>query len=195
MQKIYIDENIFYIEDFLSEESFNSFSQMCGEYDNLFEYKEDFFKNRAVFDMDGMPMSIAYENAWYEFTDKMQQLFNNEIHHLGRIKALYKFDQYDAKSNNGKLCFGRHSDDHGYRSERQKGEPDEPAIFFGSNYYINDSYEGGEIFYPKKGIRIKPKKNSVVCHPGSVEYENEVTQIFNSDKYTVPCFAINNKLK
>ena len=194
MQKIYIDENIFYIEDFLSEESFSSFSKMCVEYDNNFEYKEDFFKNRGAFDMDSFPMPESYEKAWSEFTSKMQYLFNNDIHHLGKIKALYKFNKYDADSNNGELCFGRHSDDHGYRSERQKGEPDQPAIFFGSNYYINDNYEGGEIFYPKKNISIKPKRNSLVCHPGSKEYEHEVTQIFNADKYTIPCFAINNNI-
>lgn len=195
MQKIYVDENIFYIEDFLSEESFISFSKMCEEYDSNFEYKENFFKNRSVFDMDSFPMPYEYTKAWDEFISKMNDLFTNDIHHLGRIKALYKFDKYDAVTNNRDFCFGRHSDDHGYRSEREEGKEVRPSIFFGANYYINDNYDGGEIYYNKKDISIKPKRNSLVCHPGSEEYEHEVTQIFNTAKYTIPCFAINNLIR
>jgi hypothetical protein len=194
MEKVYLEDNIFYINNFLSEQSFNSFLEMCIEYDSEFVYKEDFFLNRGSFNMHGLEIKESYRLAWEELTQKIELLCNNDVHSVGKRMSLTKFKKYDPVDNNKELSFGRHSDDYGFINESSGVESDTTAIFLGLNYYINDDYDGGEVCYPKKGIRIKPNRNSILCHPGSEEYEHEVTQIFNADKYSFPCFAINNKL-
>jgi hypothetical protein len=194
MEKIYLDDQIFYIDNFLSDASFNSFLDMCKEYDNKFEYKEDFFLNRGAFNMYGLELKESYRLAWEELTFKLEDLCNNDIHSIGKRMSITKFKKYNESDNNSELSFGRHSDDYGFINESDGVDSNITAIFLGLNYYINDSYDGGEVCYPNKNIRMKPKQNSLLCHPGSEEYEHEVTQIFNDDKYTVPCFAINNKL-
>ena len=144
--------------------------------------------------MYGLELKESYRLAWEELTFKLEDLCNNDIHSIGKRMSITKFKKYNESDNNSELSFGRHSDDYGFINESDGVDSNTTAIFLGLNYYINDSYDGGEVCYPNKNIRMKPKQNSLLCHPGSEEYEHEVTQIFNDDKYTVPCFAINNKL-
>jgi hypothetical protein len=46
----------------------------------------------------------------------------------------------------------------------------EYPIFWGSVTYINDDYEGGEIYYPDYGYWYKPKAGSTVFHSGNTKH-------------------------
>jgi hypothetical protein len=43
--------------------------------------------------------------------------------------------------------------------------------------YLNDDYEGGEIYYPNRGITYKPVKNSLVIHSADYEYTHGVNAV------------------
>lgn len=62
-------------------------------------------------------------------------------------------------------------------------------IAHGFVVYINDDYEGGEIYYPKKGIAIKAKARSLVIHPSSEEYTHGVKEVKSGIRYTLTSFA------
>ena len=58
---------------------------------------------------------------------------------------------------------------------------------FGLVLYINDEYEGGEIFYPTLNLKIKPKSGALVIHPGDLDHE--VLEVKNSNRYMITTFV------
>jgi hypothetical protein len=62
-------------------------------------------------------------------------------------------------------------------------------IMHGFVIYINDNYSGGEIYYPKKDIAIKPNARSLVIHPGSEEYTHGVKPVESGLRYTLTSFS------
>lgn len=59
---------------------------------------------------------------------------------------------------------------------------------FGCVFYLNDNYEGGEIYFPNQNIEIKPKPNTLVFFPGTMEYLHGVKPITNGIRYTLTSF-------
>lgn len=62
-------------------------------------------------------------------------------------------------------------------------------IMHGFVIYINDNYSGGEIYYPKKDIAIKPNARSLVIHPGTEEYTHGVKPVESGLRYTLTSFS------
>jgi predicted 2-oxoglutarate/Fe(II)-dependent dioxygenase YbiX len=55
-------------------------------------------------------------------------------------------------------------------------------------FYINDDYEGGELYFPNQGIQFKPKAGAAYFFPGDMNYIHGVTEIKSGIRYTVPFF-------
>jgi len=67
---------------------------------------------------------------------------------------------------------------------------------FGCVLYLNDDYEGGEIYFPNQNIELKPKPNTLVFFPGTLEYLHGVKSITNGVRYTLTSFwTFNEKYK
>jgi hypothetical protein len=68
----------------------------------------------------------------------------------------------------------------------------EPNVFywrdFGCVYYLNDDYEGGEIYFPNQNITIKPKPNTLVFFPGNHNYLHGVKPMISGIRYTLTSF-------
>ena len=59
---------------------------------------------------------------------------------------------------------------------------------FGCVYYMNDDYEGGEIYFPNQDITLKPKPNTLVFFPGTLEYLHGVNPVTSGVRYTLTSF-------
>lgn len=59
---------------------------------------------------------------------------------------------------------------------------------FGCVYYLNDDYEGGEIYFPNQNIELKPKENTLIFFPGTLEFLHGVRPITNGTRYTLTSF-------
>lgn len=55
--------------------------------------------------------------------------------------------------------------------------------------YINDDYEGGELYYPDLEIMVKPEAGSLVMHPGTVEYAHGVAPVTSGMRYATTAFT------
>lgn len=74
------------------------------------------------------------------------------------------------------------------------GEPNEAYIVdYGSVIYLNDGYEGGEIYFPEYGIELKPKPGTVVFFPSNNMYNHGVKPITSGIRYTSAQFWIPTK--
>lgn len=49
--------------------------------------------------------------------------------------------------------------------------------------YLNDDYEGGEIYFPNQDITIKPKAGSLVMFPSGEPYMHEAKPVKSGKKY------------
>jgi len=69
------------------------------------------------------------------------------------------------------------------------GKPNDfPNYDIASLFYINDDYEGGELYFPLQGIQFKPKRGAAYFFPGDKEYIHGVTEVKGSLRYTCPFF-------
>lgn len=69
------------------------------------------------------------------------------------------------------------------------GKPNDfPWYDIAGLFYINDDYEGGELYFPNQGIQFKPKAGSAYFFPGDMNYIHGVSEIKSGIRYTVPFF-------
>lgn len=61
--------------------------------------------------------------------------------------------------------------------------------------YLNDDYEGGEIYFPEYGLEIKPKAGELIFFPGSHFYEHGVNEVVSGNRYAVMTFFTTPKLQ
>lgn len=52
-------------------------------------------------------------------------------------------------------------------------------------YYANDEYKGGEIHFINFDIKLKPKRNSLIIFPSTLEYIHEVLPVKVGTKYSI----------
>lgn len=55
--------------------------------------------------------------------------------------------------------------------------------------YINDDYEGGELYYPELRIVMKPAAGDLVIHPGTPEYAHGVSPVTSGMRYATTAFS------
>lgn len=51
--------------------------------------------------------------------------------------------------------------------------------------YLNDDYEGGELYFPDIDYAIRPKKRMLITFPGSLHYVHGVAKIESGVRYTL----------
>jgi hypothetical protein len=55
-------------------------------------------------------------------------------------------------------------------------------------FYLNDDYEGGELYFPNQGIQFKPKPAAGYFFPGDMNYIHGVKEITSGIRYVIPFF-------
>jgi predicted 2-oxoglutarate/Fe(II)-dependent dioxygenase YbiX len=58
-------------------------------------------------------------------------------------------------------------------------------------YYINDDYEGGEIYFPELDWNFKPKADTLLMFPSTSRYIHGVNKVTKGTRYTVACWYTN----
>jgi hypothetical protein len=64
-----------------------------------------------------------------------------------------------------------------------------PDIKLGAVIYLNDDFDGGEIYYPKANLEIKPVARSLVVHPAGMIYRHGVKAVSNGERFSLAGFA------
>jgi predicted 2-oxoglutarate/Fe(II)-dependent dioxygenase YbiX len=61
-----------------------------------------------------------------------------------------------------------------------------PHREFASVVYLNDDFEGGEVYFPYAGCRLKPRLGMLIGFRGSAETPHGVTAVTKGVRYTMP---------
>lgn len=80
--------------------------------------------------------------------------------------------------------------DHGLTLHADGSELNSNRVTHGFVAYLNDDFVGGEVYYPNLGISLKPIKNSLVIHPGTLEYLHGVTDVTSGVRFNLAFFAL-----
>lgn len=51
--------------------------------------------------------------------------------------------------------------------------------------YLNDDYEGGELYFPRFGLELKPKRGDIAIFPSTFIYEHASKEMISGTKYAV----------
>lgn len=188
-----IDDNIWMVEDFLSDqeqsdlfEIINSKTQEDWEHAYKENLKSFCMEKFGRDDIDNLVAEGKFEvtDNWH---DKVLHISRTPVSNkLGqKVSALFKkYPQIDA---NGVGIIQRQ-----YAGVELKSHTDQhtdPSIVYAVVIYINDDYTDGELFFPKKNIKIKPKAKSMIIFPGDDDHEHGVIAPGEGPlRYVLPCF-------
>jgi len=108
---------------------------------------------------------------------------------IGAHKQAYSLNDLDYRYTQiniiHKFTVGQDMSPHADRGPHETNND----ISHGFIVYINDEYEGGEIYYPNLGHSIKPMARSLVIHPGTSEYTHGVRPVESGVRHTLTMFA------
>jgi hypothetical protein len=69
------------------------------------------------------------------------------------------------------------------------GKPNDfPYYDIAGLFYLNDDYDGGELYFPIQGLEFKPKAGGAYFFPGDKNYIHGVKEIKSGIRYVIPFF-------
>jgi len=81
-----------------------------------------------------------------------------------------------------------HADKELHEGENAGKPNDFPWYDIAGLFYLNEDYEGGELYFPNQKIQFKPKQASAYFFPGDMNYIHGVTKIDSGIRYVIPFF-------
>jgi hypothetical protein len=187
MNKVYIDENIFYIEDFIDKKSISILKKDIEEQSIINKNHQGLYHDILSFS------TKESQSIWNKMTSNLEHLFDNESEYLYDFPPRPYVIKYVNRSTSPELSHWAmvpHSDNGAYESNPDEADRN---VLKGIVIYITDDYEGGEIVYVNKDIEFKPKSGYLVCHPGSEEYIHGVKSFSGGDRIVVTGFVHERK--
>jgi hypothetical protein len=173
-----LDDEIFVIPNFISRDDLGP----------IVEYLENIDQNMFV---------SKAKNVWYnnKLTRPIQQLI--PIYEKMRNLVMPEYEILPEISVT-RLIKGEsmyvHADSPG-KNNKDLVTSDDPyetchSIDYGLVLYLNDDYEGGEIYYPNRGIVYKPKCGDLVIHSSLEEYSHGVKEVLSGIRYVYSNFIL-----
>lgn len=158
-----ISPDLYEIENFISDEELNeimNFINTLEEKDWYFDDSDDFWNGKRTQYEEGMLKKL---------TKRVNGILETNIDNTGLAIQRFKKDEYIKEHRD----YWIYDLDHHIR--------------FGLVLYLNDNYEGGEIYYPELDIKIKPKSRSLFIHGGNILHQS-MPVISDSIRYFSTCF-------
>lgn len=136
---------------------------------------------------------IAYGNNEKQFMvyrgfeiRRTSTILDDEILRLGHLVYSYITKEYAPMKFSNAIKqenqIARFTEGVGMHEHFDSSRPKDYATLI----YLNDDYIGGEIYFPKYGIEIKPKVGDLICFPDNPEYVHGVRPIVSGSRYTSP---------
>lgn len=187
-------DNIIELENFMTEEELNLLNNFARS-NTLWDKTETHYNDEGV---------VIYDSSYWEdrvataqTLDKADPNITQTIINMQlRLKEeVDKFFNVDAKPTSpavvkwfpGQLQMP-HADKELHEGEHRGKPNDFPYYDIAGLFYINEDYEGGELYFPNQGIQFKPKAGAAYFFPGDMNYIHGITPIESGLRYTVPFF-------
>lgn len=167
MNKVYLDKDIFYIEDFIDKNDVQDILSFCQSEEDWSGWSHSIHFTKKI------SLDKKVQKILNKYTDKFLSLINDS-------ETIYVPDQVlKYKKTDHKWALYPHSDKENYSSDNN----DIPI--YGYVLYINDDYDGGEIVYTDKNIILKPSPGTILVHETSEACTHGVRKIVSGDRFVM----------
>jgi hypothetical protein len=180
--------NIVRVENFLSSEEINYVSSFCAESTYMNSVTE-----RCILQAD---YNVEIEPWVKNYTERVRERviyeFGIDIYDLCGT-ALRKWHTGERQEPHAD-CEAEFSFDGSSWDMSPVDNPSSIFIEYAALTYLNDEYEGGEIFFPEYDIEIKPKPGELIFFPGSHYYIHGVKPVTKGSRLVFMTFFTTGKL-
>jgi hypothetical protein len=183
--------NIKVIEDFLDENSFNILLNFTKEINSKLKTKDHHVYQPLPFEI-----SEIFNKYKIILKEKAEGLYGLDFINDGNEVCLFVHPEGSSMQPHTDIVEVTpvdqysNTDFNNLDSIRKSGE-DLPFHWTGhlaSLIYLNDNYDGGELYFPDKKISIKPKPKMLVMFPGNDYYIHGVAENKNNTRFNLSYF-------
>jgi hypothetical protein len=188
---------IFKVRNFLAADEINkvlteaqSYTEEQWQFRYMQEMRRSCLEKFGRDDIEALVDEGLLEVTW-NFADKNvgyhDEIFGEKI----RIRAQEIFDTVGGIQLNGFLVIHRLYEGADLKSHYDQYS--DKLIEYAAILYMNDDYTGGELFFPKLDLQIRPEPGTLMIFPGTEEYEHGVHPVGPGPvRYNFPTFAKRN---
>jgi len=187
-------DNIVALEDFMTEEeivALDSFIRNNKHWDKTETHYND--EGVVIYDSSYWDDRVATYPTISKTDPKIPLIIEGMVKRLKKeVDAFFNVDAIPTSPAMVRWLPGQlqmpHADKELHEGEN-KGKPNDfPYYDLAGLFYINDDYEGGELYFPNQDIKFKPKRGAAYFFPGDMNYIHGVTEIKSGERYTCPFF-------
>lgn len=187
-------DNIVAIENFMTEEELtylNNFAKNNTLWDvTETHYNED---GTVIYDSNYWDHRVATAPLLKEADPKVVELISNMQARLKeRVDKFFEVDAHPTSPAIVRWLPGQRQQPHADKELHEgegRGKPNDfPYYDISGLFYLNDDYEGGELYFPNQEIQFKPKAGAAYFFPGDMNYIHGVTEIKSGIRYVCPFF-------
>lgn len=187
-------DNIVAIEDFMTEEELSILTNFIKT-NTLWDVTETHYNEDGVVIYDSgywdhrVATAPTLEKADPTIPDVIKGM---QLRLKERVDAFFNVDAHPTSPAIVRWLPGQrqqpHADKELHEGENRGKPNDFPYYDIAGLFYINDDYEGGELYFPNQGIQFKPKAGAAYFFPGDMNYIHGVTEIKSGIRYVCPFF-------
>lgn len=142
------------------------------------EYWKDRVANRASLDKNDPKIGPVIEGLFKRLQPVIEEFFSVSVIPTGQSIVKWLPGQFQNPHADKELHEGPDA-----------GMPNDfPHYDLSSLFYLNDDYEGGELYFPLQDVKFKPKRGAAYFFPGDKNYIHGVTEIKSGLRFTCPFF-------
>jgi len=187
-------DNIVALDNFMTDEELsylNNFARNNTAWDvTESHYNED---GVCIYDASFWEDRVATDNTLNSADPKVTEMIKGMQARLKiEVDKFFKVDALPTSAALVRWLPGQYQHPHADKElhiGENRGKPNDfPYYDLSGLFYINNDYEGGELYFPDHGIQFKPKAGSAYFFPGDLNYLHGVTEITSGIRYVCPFF-------
>lgn len=187
-------KNIVALENFMTEEELtklNKFVRNNTQWDVTETHYDD--DGVVIYDSGYWDNRVATGDTIFRQDPTIPLLIDNMVARFKvEVDKFFKVDAFPTSPALVRWLPGQRQEPHADKELHigdNKGKPNDfPYYDLAGLFYLNDDYEGGELYFPNQGIQFKPKAGAAYFFPGDMNYIHGVTEITSGIRYTCPFF-------
>lgn len=179
MEKVYLDENIYVIKNFIHPDDIDKV---------LIDFKdsENWEKNGVFYLKSPDCYSDETKIILDKYKNKVEAVINDDHNIINWQNNLQKFVSIGGTGMEWSI--NPHADRFDYKKV-ETGESTSRYVTKGYILYFNNDFSGGEVVYVNKGITIRPEPGMLVVHSGFEEYLHGVKAVTSGERYMITGFV------
>ena len=187
-------DNIVTLENFMTDEELE-FLDNFARNNTVWDYTESHYNEDGVciYDASYWEDRVATTNSLNKSDPRVLKVIEGMQQRLKlEVDKFLKVDALPTPPALVRWLPGQYQNPHADKELHEgenRGKPNDfPYYDIAGLFYINDDYEGGELYFPNQGIQFKPKRGAAYFFPGDMNYIHGVTKVISGIRYVSPFF-------